>query len=88
MMQIPDAPYIREAEMLGMPPYNEPDYSEPLEALSKARKALDEVSNLIMDAENGLDGTKYELDFRDMIYKLDGIDCEIMDEIKKVKGIA
>ena len=86
---IPDAPYIREAEMFGMPPYeDEPDFSEQIETLEKADKGIDTVVDFLLQVEDDLDGTIYENDFRDMIHAIENIGGDIRHEIDRVKGIA
>ena len=85
---IPDAPYIREAELYGMPPYDEPDFSEQIKTLEEADKGLDNVVDILLQAEDDLDGTIYENDLRDLIHSIQDIGCDIRHEIKRVKGIA
>ena len=86
MMKIQDAPYIVEAERCGVPPYGEPDYSEQIEALNKADLQLDKAIDLILNVEDDLQGTEYENDFRDLLYKVEDIGCLIRAEMRKIEG--
>ena len=88
MMQIPDAPWIREAEMYGMPPYDEPDFSEQIKSLEEADKCFDTIVNILLQVEDELDGTIYENDLRDLIGSVEDIAADIRHETDRVKGIA
>ena len=84
-MTIADAPYIREAELFGMPPYDDdPDYSEQAKALEQIDKEIDKVISLLTDAENDLEGTGFEKEIREMITRVEEIGCDIRAEAKKV----
>ena len=86
MSQIADAPYIREAEMYGMPPYDDdPDYSEQVEELKKADRLLDDAIDDLMAAEDDLEGTEFENDFRDLIHQVEDIGCGIRAIIKNLE---
>ena len=85
---IPDAPYIREAETLGMPPYDEPDFSDQIKTLKEADKEIDNVIDILLDVECGLEGSIYEHDLRELIESIENIGCDIRQEIARVKGIA
>lgn len=89
MKQIPDAPYIREAELLGMPPYeDEPDFTDQINSLRQCDRECDEVIDLLLGIEDDLDGTAYGNDFRSIIHMVEDIGCDIRKEIAKLKGIA
>lgn len=83
MEQIPDAPWIREAETKGYPPDADPDFDCRAE-FENAQKNLTEAMEALSDAIDILDGTTFEgplikaLDELDEISsKLDGIRREI-----------
>ena len=90
MEQIADAPYIREAEMYGMPPYEDNSaFEEETERqgkeLAKADKLTDQIVDLLMNAEDAL--LKFEEDYdtavrlnkeiREMIYKVEDLGCDL-----------
>lgn len=87
-MMVPDAPYIREAETYGMPPYDEPDFTDEINTLKQADREIDAVIDLLLDAEDKLSDTIYANDFRDLIHTVEDIGCDIRHEIARVKGIA
>ena len=75
---IADAPYIREAERLGMPPYGEePDYSSQIKTLKECDKELDAVVDMLQGIEYDLDGTEFEAEIRDLIDKVEEIGCDV-----------
>lgn len=90
MTQIADAPYIREAEMYGMPPYEdnsafEEETERQEKELAKADKLTDQIVDLLLNAEDAL--LKFEEDYdtakdlnkqiRDMIYKVEDLGCDL-----------
>lgn len=90
MTQIADAPYIREAEMYGMPPYEDNSaFEEETERqgkeLAKADKLTDQIVDLLLNAEDAL--LKFEEDYdtaknlnkeiREMIYKVENLGCDL-----------
>ena len=85
---IPDAPYIREAETLGMPPYDEPDFSQQIKTLEEADKSLDGVLDILQEAEDGLSGSIYENDLRDLIQAVEDLACDVRLQANKIRGIA
>ena len=97
MTQIADAPYIREAEMYGMPPYEDNSaFEEETERqgkeLAKADKLTDQIVDLLLNAEDAL--LKFEEDYdtakdlnkqiRDMIYKVEDLGCDLRQLAKEV----
>ena len=97
MTQIADAPYIREAEMYGMPPYEDNSaFDEETERqgkeLAKADKLTDQIVDLLLNAEDAL--LKFEEDYdtandlnkqiREMIYKVEDIGCDLRQLAEKV----
>ena len=98
MTQIADAPYIREAEMYGMPPYEDNSaFEEETERqgkeLAKADKLTDQIVDLLLNAEDAL--LKFEEDYdtakdlnkqiRDMIYKVEDLGCDLRQLAEKVR---
>ena len=83
---IPDADYIREAEQKGMPPYDEPDWSDVYADLNAADKKLDEVMESLVHAEDMTLKTDYADDIRPLMRKIDDVQCEVWKTIKKIKG--
>ena len=90
MTQIADAPYIREAEMYGMPPYEdnsafEEETDRQGKELAKADKLTDQIIDLLLNAEDAL--LKFEEDYdtaknlnkeiREMIYKVEDLGCDL-----------
>ena len=89
MEQIPDAPYIREAEMYGMPPYeDEPDFTEQINSLAQCDRECDAVIDILTAVEDDLSGTIYENQIHDIISAVEDIGCDIRLAMAKVKGIA
>ena len=98
MTQIADAPYIREAEMYGMPPYEDNSaFEEETERqgkeLVKADKLTDQIVDLLLNAEDAL--LKFEEDYdtakdlnekiRDMIYKVEDLGCDLRQLAENVR---
>lgn len=97
MTQIADAPYIREAEIYGMPPYEdnsafEEETERQEKELAKADKLTDQIVDLLLNAEDAL--LKFEEDYdtakdlnkqiRDMIYKVEDLGCDLRQLAEKV----
>ena len=97
MTQIADAPYIREAEMYGMPPYEDNSaFEEETERqgkeLAKADRLTDQIVDLLLNAEDAL--LKFEdqydtavslnKEIREMIYKVEAIGCDLRQLAEKV----
>ena len=90
MSQIMDAPYIREAEMCGMPPFEdnsafEEEAENQAKELKKADKLTDQIVDVLLAVEDALlkfeeeydDAVKLNKDIRDMIYRVEDIGCDI-----------
>lgn len=90
MTQIADAPYIREAEMYGLPPYEDNSaFEEETERqgkeLAKADRLTDQIIDLLLNAEDAL--LKFEDAYdiakdlnekiRAMIYKVEDLGCDL-----------
>jgi hypothetical protein len=97
MTQIADAPYIREAEMYGMPPYEdnsafEEETDRQGKELAKADKLTDQIIDLLLNAEDAL--LKFEEDYdtaknlnkqiREMIYKVEDLGCDLRQLAKNI----
>ena len=98
MTQIADAPYIREAEMYGMPPYEDNSaFEEETERqgkeLAKADKLTDQIVDLLLNAEDALLKFEEEYDtakdlnekIRDMIYKVEDLGCDLRQLAENVR---
>ena len=100
MTQIADAPWIREAEMYGMPPYGDDSaFEEETERqgkeLAKADKLTDQIVDLLLIAEDAL--LKFEENYdiarnlnreiRDMIYKVEYLGCDLRQLAEKVERV-
>lgn len=98
MTALPDAPWIREAELYGMPPYGDDSaFEEETEKqgkeLMKADKLADDIVDLLLNAEDAL--LKFEEDYdtavelnrqiREMIYKVEEIGCDLRQLAERVK---
>ena len=95
---IADAPYIREAEMYGMPPYGddsafEDETERQGKELMKADELADNIVDLLLNAEDAL--LKFEDDYetavnlnkriREMIYKVEDLGCDLRELAKVVE---
>ena len=95
---IADAPYIREAEMYGMPPYGddsafEKETERQGKELMKADELADNIVDLLLNAEDAL--LKFEDDYetavnlnkriREMIYKVEDLGCDLRELAKVVE---
>lgn len=98
MEQIADAPWIREAELYGMPPYgDDAEFEEETERqgkeLAKADKLTDQIVDLLLNAEDAL--LKFEEDYdtavslnkeiREMIYKVEDLGCDLRDLAERIE---
>ena len=97
MTRIADAPYIREAEMYGMPPYEDNSaFEEETERqgkeLAKADKLTDQIVDLLLNAEDAMLKFEDEYDtavslnkeIREMIYKVEDLGCDLRQLSEKV----
>ena len=85
MEQIPDAPWIREAERYGMPPYgDDPDYSEQAKLVSDCDRLLDQIVDNLLAAEDELPETELQDLVRDLIYRVEDIGCDIRRAARKI----
>ena len=99
MYQIQDAPWIREAELFGMPPYEDNSEFETAsenaaKELLKADKLIDDIVSNLLNAEAIL--MDFEVDYddarsmnqsiRDMIYKMEDAGCDFRTFAEKLNG--
>lgn len=86
MEQIPDAPYIREAERWGMPPYgDDPDYTEVKKLLTEADKGIDNLVEILIEVDDRLKEFGDDEEFTEQIGKLEDIGCDIRHIIKELR---
>ena len=98
MTQIADAPWIRQAEMFGLPPYEDNSaFEEETERqgkkLRKADKLTDDIVGLLLDTEDAL--LKFEENYdaavkmnqqvREMIYKVEDLGCDLRELAKTIE---
>ena len=87
MEQIPDAPYIWEAERWGMPPYDDdPDYTEVKKLLTEADKGIDNLVEILIEVDDRLKEAGDDEQFTDQIGKLEDIGCDIRHIIRELRG--
>ena len=87
MEQIPDAPYIREAETYGMPPFgDDPDYTEVKKLLTEADKGIDNLVEILIEVDDRLKEFGDEEEFTEQIGKLEDIGCDIRHIIRELRG--
>jgi hypothetical protein len=85
--QVPDAPYIREAERWGMPPYeDDPDYTEVKALLKEADKGIDSLVETLIEIDDKLKEAGDDEEFREQIEKLEDIGCDIRLLIMNLRG--
>lgn len=87
MEQIPDAPWIRDAEQNGMPPFgDDPDYSEVIALLTQADNGIDDIVETLIEADDRLKEAGDYQEFAEQIGKLEDIGCEIRHMIRELRG--
>ena len=76
---IADAPWIREAERDGFPPYEvvEVDYDPAIKRLKLAEKALAEAEDQLLCAEDSLIGTGSAEKIREMFGQVEDLEVDI-----------
>ena len=88
-MTIADAPEIREAELYGMPPYEEPEFptSDVAEEFTQASSFIGKaVSHLEAAAELVEEFIRCREQFDDLIMRLQDFQVDLTEEQKKVEG--
>lgn len=87
MEQIPDAPWIREAERDGMPPFgDDPDYSDVIALLKQADKNIDDIVETLIEVDDRLTEAGDDPEYTEQIDKLEDIGCEIRHMIRELRG--
>ena len=95
MTALPNAPWITETEMFGLPPYEDnSDFEAETERqgkkLKKADSLTDQLVDLLLDAEDAL--LKFEKaeeltdEIREMIYKVENLGCDLRTLARKIEG--
>ena len=97
MTALPDAPWVREAELYGMPPYGddsafEDETEKQGKELMKADKLTDQIIDLLLNAEDAL--LKFEDDYetavnlnreiREMMHRVEDLGCDLRALAEKV----
>lgn len=98
MTHVADAPWIREAELYGMPPYEDNSaFEEETERLGKelmkTDRLCDDIIEMLLGAEDAL--MKYEetydtarslnVEIRDMIHRVEYLGCDLRKLAGEVK---
>ena len=87
MEQIPDAPWIRDAELNGMPPFgDDPDYTEVKKLLTEADKGIDNLVEILIEVDDRLKEFGDDEEFTEQIGKLEDIGCDIRHIIRELRG--
>ena len=87
MEQIPDAPWIREAERDGMPPFgDDPDYSDVIALLKQADMNIDDIVETLIEVDDRLTEAGDDPEYTEQIDKLEDIGCEIRHMIRELRG--
>lgn len=79
--QIPDAPYIREAERFGYPPFEEDPYPAK-NHLDTASRELTKAFNTLAEVEQLLEGTRFSKEINEILDNLEEIDT-LIDEMRE-----
>lgn len=94
---IPNAPYIVEAETVGIPPYSD-RFTDETERqgkfLASAEDLFQRAIGLLLDAESAVfpfeedrdEAVKLNNDIREMIYKVEGVECDVRQLAKRMTG--
>ena len=94
---IPNAPYIVEAETIGIPPYSDrfTDESERQgKFLARAEDLFQMVVGLLLDAESAIlpfeedkdEAVKLNIEIREMMHKVEGVECDVRQLAKRMTG--
>lgn len=87
MTQIADAPWIREAENDGIPPFEDFDTSAAVRELEACEKQMDTVVDYLLAAEDALIEIGLDFNLRDLIREVENAGTDIRlaaDELKRV----
>lgn len=86
MTQIADAPYIREAETLGMPPYENVDLEPAKSSLMEAHYHLGQAIQHLCNAADEVEGTIYEKSIEELIERLEDFQSDISLQKEEMRG--
>ena len=68
---------------------DEPDYTKQIDALKAVRKTLESVVDNLLAAEDELDNTPFEdsygVKIREMIYRVEDVDCDVGAIMNRLK---
>ena len=77
MSQIMDAPYIREAELIGYPSEPDIDLMVPVDYMTQAHRMLSQAVSALCRAADLTDGTEYAKVLDGFIERLEDIQSDI-----------
>ena len=77
MSQIMDAPYIREAELIGYPSETDIDLMVPVDYMTQAHRMLSQAVSALCRAADLTDGTEYAKVLDSFIERLEDIQSDI-----------
>ena len=89
MKQTPDAPWIREAERDGFPPYKteDIDFTPAIDHLAMAAKAIIEAEDHLLCAEDVLiSDIRYAKEIRDLFRQAEDLEVTIRQKRGWLKG--
>jgi len=87
MEQIPDAPYIVEAETKGMPhPAKLPEADMISVEFTQARYHIGQAVDYLCRSSNRVEGTEWESVIESLIERLDDLSCDISITREKMIG--
>ena len=77
MSQLPDAPYIREAELCGYPSPDEVDLTVPADYMTQAHRWMSSAVSALCVAYRMIEGTEYEKKLDDLIDRLEDLQGDV-----------
>lgn len=77
MSQLPDAPYIREAELCGYPSPDEIDLSVPVDYMTQAHRMISKAVSALCVAYRMTEGTEFEKKLDSLIDRLEDLQSDI-----------
>ena len=88
VVNIPDAPYIVEAERYGMPPYGmDEEIEEAVERLETAYNLLECATDAGYEAASDASKTDLTTDIVSIFNKIEDLQCDIKAIINKLKEV-
>lgn len=85
MTQVIDAPYIREAELIGMPPYDEVDLEPVRSSMGNAHFHIGQAVSYLCAAADGCEGTEYEKKIVELIERLEDLQSDVNLQREKMR---